>query len=89
MTSRFPAPWRIVELPSGFAVEDANGQKLGVFYGRRWRSISQGCRNCSMAARQSDSAPHNPKKLGLGSRAIASATCFQKCPLCDTPAVMY
>ncbi len=34
MTSRFPAPWRIVELPSGFAVEDANGQQLGVFYGR-------------------------------------------------------
>ena len=34
MTSRFPAPWRIVELPNGFAVEDANGQQLGVFYGR-------------------------------------------------------
>jgi hypothetical protein len=28
MTSRFPVPWRIVELPSGFAVEDATG-KLG------------------------------------------------------------
>jgi hypothetical protein len=34
MTSRFPAPWRIVEIPSGFAVEDATGQQLGVFYGR-------------------------------------------------------
>ena len=33
-TSRFPAPWRIVEIPSGFAVEDATGQQLGVFYGR-------------------------------------------------------
>ena len=31
MISRFPAPWRIVDIPSGFAVEDANGQQLGVF----------------------------------------------------------
>jgi len=34
MTSRFPTPWRIVEIPSGFAVEDATGQQLGVFYGQ-------------------------------------------------------
>ena len=34
MASRFPAPWRIVEILSGFAVEDACGQQLGVFYGR-------------------------------------------------------
>jgi hypothetical protein len=34
MTGRFPAPWRIVEIPSGFAVEDSTGQQLGVFYGR-------------------------------------------------------
>src|SRR6266566_8503547 len=34
MTSRFPTPWRIVEIPNGFAVEDATGQQLGVFYGR-------------------------------------------------------
>lgn len=34
MTGRFPAPWRIVEIPSGFAVEDATGLQLGVFYGR-------------------------------------------------------
>jgi len=34
MISRFPAPWRIVEIPSGFAVEDATGVQLGVFYGR-------------------------------------------------------
>jgi len=31
MTSRFPAPWRIVEIPNGFAVDDASGQQLGVF----------------------------------------------------------
>jgi hypothetical protein len=35
MTSRrFPPPWRVVELPGGYAVEDANGQRLGTFYGR-------------------------------------------------------
>jgi hypothetical protein len=34
MSSRFPAPWRIVEMPRGYAVEDADGQQLGVFYGR-------------------------------------------------------
>src|SRR5215467_15598192 len=34
VTSRFPAPWRIVEIPNGFAVDDATGQQLGVFYGR-------------------------------------------------------
>ena len=33
MAGRFPAPWRIVEILSGFAVEDACGQQLGVFYG--------------------------------------------------------
>jgi hypothetical protein len=34
MTSRFPAPWRIVEIPNGFAVEDSTGKQIGVFYGR-------------------------------------------------------
>jgi hypothetical protein len=34
MSSRFPAPWRIVEIPREYAVEDANDQQLGVFYGR-------------------------------------------------------
>jgi hypothetical protein len=34
MTTRFPTPWRIVELPNGFAVEDATGKQIGVFYGR-------------------------------------------------------
>jgi hypothetical protein len=34
VASRFPAPWRIVEIPNGFAVDDATGQQLGVFYGR-------------------------------------------------------
>ena len=29
-----PAPWRVVDIPNGFAVEDASGQQLGVFYGR-------------------------------------------------------
>ena len=34
MITDFPAPWRIVEIPNGFAVDDATGQQLGVFYGR-------------------------------------------------------
>jgi hypothetical protein len=34
MTGRFPAPWRIAEIPNGFAVDDATGRQLGVFYGR-------------------------------------------------------
>jgi hypothetical protein len=33
MTGRFPAPWRIVEIAQGFAVEDGSGQQLAVFYG--------------------------------------------------------
>jgi hypothetical protein len=33
MTSRFSAPWRIVEIPHGFAVDDAAGKRLAVFYG--------------------------------------------------------
>ncbi len=33
MTGRFPGPWQIVEIPHGFAVEDASGQQLAVFYG--------------------------------------------------------
>jgi hypothetical protein len=34
MITRFPAPWRIVEMLNGFAVEDATGKQIGVFYGR-------------------------------------------------------
>ncbi len=34
MITSFPAPWRIVEIPTGFAVEDATGKQIGVFYGR-------------------------------------------------------
>src|SRR6266436_5808476 len=34
VTGRSPKPWRIVETPNGFAVDDATGRQLGVFYGR-------------------------------------------------------
>jgi hypothetical protein len=34
MITKFPAPWRIVELPNGFSVEDATGKQIGVYYGR-------------------------------------------------------
>src|SRR5262249_15518052 len=33
MTGRFPGPWRIVEIPHGFTVDDASGQQVAVFYG--------------------------------------------------------
>src|SRR5215467_4975669 len=33
MTSSFSAPWRVVEIPQGFAVKDATGQHIAVFYG--------------------------------------------------------
>jgi hypothetical protein len=32
---RFPPPWRIVEFPDRYCVEDANGQRLGTFYSAR------------------------------------------------------
>jgi hypothetical protein len=34
MTGRFPAPWRILENPNGFAVDEASGRQLGVFSGQ-------------------------------------------------------
>jgi alkylhydroperoxidase/carboxymuconolactone decarboxylase family protein YurZ len=33
ITGRVPGPWRIVEITHGFAVDDATGQQLAVFYG--------------------------------------------------------
>ncbi len=36
---RFPAPWQVVVLPGGYAVEDATGQRLATFYGRADPSI--------------------------------------------------
>jgi hypothetical protein len=33
MTGHFPEPWRIVEIPQGFTVNDATGQQLAMFYG--------------------------------------------------------
>jgi hypothetical protein len=38
---RFPPPWRVVELPCGYAVEDANGQYLCTFYGRAEPNVAQ------------------------------------------------
>jgi hypothetical protein len=31
----FPRPWRVVEMAGGYAVEDADGLQLGMFYGSR------------------------------------------------------
>jgi hypothetical protein len=38
---RFPPPWRVVELPGGYAVEDAKGQWLCTFYGRAEPKVAQ------------------------------------------------
>jgi len=38
---RFPPPWRVVELPGGYAVEDANGEWLCTFYGRAEPNVAQ------------------------------------------------
>jgi hypothetical protein len=38
---RFPPPWRVVELPGGYAVENANGQWLCTFYGRAEPNVAQ------------------------------------------------
>jgi hypothetical protein len=43
-TRRFPAPWRVIESPRGFRVEDANGQTVGWFY----------CRDDAFLARQAN-----------------------------------
>jgi hypothetical protein len=40
MTNRFPTAWRIVEIPNGFAVDDATGRQLAVFYGRAAPNIT-------------------------------------------------
>jgi hypothetical protein len=29
---RFPPPWSVVEIPGGFRVQDATGQRLAYFY---------------------------------------------------------
>ena len=30
---RFPAPWKVVETPGGYRVDDATGQTIGWWYG--------------------------------------------------------
>ena len=30
---RFPAPWKVVEMPGGYRVDDATGQTIGWWYG--------------------------------------------------------
>jgi hypothetical protein len=30
----FSRPWRIVEIPNGFAVEDVTGKQIGILFGR-------------------------------------------------------
>jgi hypothetical protein len=44
MTASFPAPRRIVEIPSGFGVEGVTGKQIGLFYGRAPDNAGQAIR---------------------------------------------
>jgi len=65
---RFPPPWRVVEMPGGYAVEDATGQQLGVFYG-------------SGAARtlRAGSGPHHGRGAAHGGEFRATSGTAERC----------
>ncbi len=65
---RFPPPWRLVEMPGGYAVEDATGQQLGVFYG-------------SGAARtlRAGSGPHHGRGAAHGGEFRATSGTAERC----------
>jgi hypothetical protein len=71
MTGRFPGPWRIVEIPHGFAVDDATGQQLAVFYasGSTWLSTL-----VSAAAAAGACASRNGKNSTGGITVLACGT---------------
>jgi hypothetical protein len=78
MTSRFPGPWRIVEIPNGFAVDDATGRQLAVFYGRADPNIAghTGCLTINEARQLAIHFAKLPELLKLAStrRPFAKAT---------------
>ena len=41
MTGRFPRPWRVVEHPGSFTVQDATGQNVAWFHFRNDPGIAQ------------------------------------------------
>jgi hypothetical protein len=41
MTGRFPRPWRVVEHPASFTVQDATGQNVAWFHFRNDPGIAQ------------------------------------------------
>jgi hypothetical protein len=41
MTGRFPRPWRVVEHPASFTVQDATGQNVAWFYFRNDHGIAE------------------------------------------------
>jgi hypothetical protein len=41
MTGRFPRPWRVVERPASFTVQDVTGQNVAWFYFRNDPRIAQ------------------------------------------------
>jgi hypothetical protein len=80
MTSRFPALWQIVEIPSGFAVEDATGVQLGVFYGRADPNITghTGFLTMDDARQMAVDFAKLPKLLNGGSDKVTAAVVFSR-----------
>jgi hypothetical protein len=87
MTNRFPAPWRIVEIPNGFAVDDATGRQLAVFYGRAAPNTAghTGCLTIDEARQLALSFAKLPELLKLASTPIPFAKAIPEQPRVRAP----
>jgi hypothetical protein len=65
---RFPAPWTVVPLPSGFKVINAAGQSLGYFYARDKHNDANtdGVLTMDEARRMASNFGKLPELLGRG-----------------------
>jgi hypothetical protein len=87
MTNRFPAPWRIVEIPNGFAVDDATGRQLAVFYGRADPNIAghTGCLTINEARQLAVNFAKLPELLKLASTPMPFAKVTPQQPRGSAP----
>ena len=87
MTNRFPAPWRIVEIPNGFAVDDASGRQLAVFYGRADPNAAghTGCLTIDEARQLAVNFAKLPELLKLASTPIPCANASSEQPRARAP----